>query len=657
MTVHDVLTALPLDDLKLIAATLGLQPSLVSRARLIREIPIWMFEPGFLESCLDRLKPEEQDLLLAVLLTGDRGYSPSPHLPYERGLTDRLYTLLSHGLIVGRPGQARTPEYVAPGDIRDALTGYLNRRVASRLTASVRPPRTDETDALSFIRDLFSFLSALRVEPARLTDHEVLFKRAQEHLFDRFEVRESLPASTVRPYPDQFTLMMAYCQTRRLVYAEDSRLRCSSAFEQWLHLPTTEKLDDLLAFWYNMSQRWSPRATSLLGVLQVCLDLDGIDIESLTRLVVACTPGLPSQPAVIARERTAVIDDLRELAWLGLLRLYGGEASDPTAVAFTPCGRAVLGNRSWAEEGLWAERFIVQPNYEMIVPRTLNLAVRDELERLTDLVAVDRALTYRISKESIYRAGDDGMSGEAIVAFLRRHSEKPVPQNVEYSIREWGAHYGQVYFLDAFLLMTADADLARHIRAHPVLSSYIRGEVAPHALIVERHQCRELMDALKKAGYMPKSRVIGMEAERATVHHPFSREWFADAWSRHRPERVTSPVIGMDEGLPGVRLRQWFRSGGADAAHLQRASELQYLSPKQTQELLELAIHRDQTMLIDYSTGNRGRSALQMIRPSRIDKTRGTPYVEAYCPWDHQTRAFKIANIKAIRIADDNDER
>lgn len=574
MTLSDSLTALPLDDLKLIASTLGLRPTLVSRARLIREIPSRMFKPGFLESCVGSLRPDEQDALLAVLLMGERGYAPGSTVSTDGVLASRLYTLLTHGLIIGRYGPLRTPEYIVPGDIQDAITGWLNRRLADRLAASIGSPATDEMESLTFIRDLFSFLSGLRAEPTRLTDHGVLFKRAQEHLFDRFEVRESQPTTSFRPYPDRLNLMITYCQARRLVYAEESRLRCSSAFEQWLHLPTTEKLDDLLAFWYGMYRRLSPLASSLLEVLHCCLDLDGFDVDSFTHLVIACTPGFQSRTTVLAHERTAMAEALRELAWLGFIRLYGDDSKSPRCVALTPCGRAVLGDRGWAEEGLWSERMIVQPNYEMIVPRTLHLAVRDDLERFADLAAVDRALTYRISKESIYRAGDDGMSGEAIVAFLRRHSEKPVPQNVEYAIREWGVHYGQVYFMDAFLLVTADAGLAHQIRAHPLLSPYIRGEVAPNALIVERHQCREMIEILKKAGYMPKSQVIGPDAERTAAHHLFARERFADVWTRPRPDRMPLPVMGIDECLPGFRLQTRSRSTTAETTRISKVQPL-----------------------------------------------------------------------------------
>ena len=84
---------------------------------------------------------------------------------------------------------------------------------------------------------------------------------------------------------------------------------------------------------------------------------------------------------------------------------------------------------------------------------------------------------------------------------------------------------------------------------------------------------------------------------------------------------------------------------------------MQYLSPKHTQELLEMAITHEQTVLIDYHTGNRNRSHLQKIRPRQIENSRGAPYVNAYRLWEDDIHSFKIAHIKAIRITDDTDDK
>ena len=269
---------------------------------------------------------------------------------------------------------------------------------------------------------------------------------------------------------------------------------------------------------------------------------------------------------------------------------------------------------------------------------------------------MDVTSTYRITQDTIYRAGDEGMSGEAVIAFLERHSEKAVPQNVEYTIRAWGDTYGQVFFMDVFLLRTENAEIASHIKAHKELSPFITGEVAPDALIVERHRYRMLMDLLRKNGYMPKSQVIGMEPERVAVHHSFAREHFADVRNRHTSHAAPKSVIGFDDGLPGYRLRKQLDSSTENAPHFEKAATMQYLSSKQTEELLDLAVNYNHIAVIDYYLGNRSRSYVHRIKPIRIERTRGAPYVEAHRILEDDIRSFKIANIKAIRVVYNEDE-
>jgi predicted DNA-binding transcriptional regulator YafY len=149
---------------------------------------------------------------------------------------------------------------------------------------------------------------------------------------------------------------------------------------------------------------------------------------------------------------------------------------------------------------------------------------------------------------------------------------------------------------------------------------------------------------------MPRTRIIGAEAERDAVHHPFARERFADVWNRPGNPRLTPAVIGIDECLPGYRLNRKLKSSDEDAPHLEQTDVMQYLSPRHTEELLELAIRYRHPVVIDYYIGNRNNSHMQRVRPLRIDRTRGSPYLEAFRLLEEDNRVFKIAQIKAIRV-------
>ncbi len=656
MTFHDYISALPLDDLKLIASTLEIRSGVISRARLIRELPNQILQPGFIESRVDSLNEDEQDLLLAILFAGDKGYAFDVRKSSDADVADHIYTLLTRSLIMGRQEHFHTVEYIIPTDIRDILNRHVTRQISEQLSADlVQPPKSVGSGELMIIRDLFALLKGVQYEPARLTDRGILYKRVLENILNRLESKDNHTSSSLNTYPDRLSLMLDYCQSRRLVYEEESRLHCSTAFEQWLHLPTTEKLDDLLAFWYSKHRSLSPQTTSVIGVLQICIDLEGINLDAMIGLTAACTPGISRRDANLEHTRHGIRKALYELAWLGIIRQHD-DTKSPSYLTITPLGKSVLGNRTWMEDGAWTEQFIVQPTFEILVPRTLNLIVKEVLERFADLITVDVTSTYRITRDSVYRAGDEGMSGEAIIAFLKRHSEKAIPQNIEYSIHSWSDTYGQVFFMDVFLLRTENAEIASHIKAHRDLSPFIQGEVAPNALIIKRHRYRELMDLLRKNGYMPRSQVIGMEPETNAAHHLFAREHFADVRSRHTPHPSAKSVIGFNDCLPGYRLRKRLNSPIENAPHFEQAATMQFLSSKQTEELLDMAVNYKHIAVIDYYFGNRSRSDIHRIKPIRIERTRGTPYVEAHRIFEDDVRSFKIANIKAIRIVYDDEK-
>ena len=135
MNFHDYLSELPLDDLKLIAATLDVRPPMISRARLLRQLPIQMLRPGFIAARVEQMGQAQQDLLIAVMLSGDRGYPSDMAKASDGNLLQPLYELLSHGLIVGRRAAYQVPEYVMPTDIREILGRYFHHRLMDRLCA------------------------------------------------------------------------------------------------------------------------------------------------------------------------------------------------------------------------------------------------------------------------------------------------------------------------------------------------------------------------------------------------------------------------------------------------------------------------------------------------------------------------------------------
>ena len=685
MIFQEYLVALPMGDLKSIAFTLGVQPGMISRARLVREITDQTFQAGFIDQCLDDLTEEAREILLAVLSAGESGRVYDTRKPANAGLIEQLHGLLTRGLVIGRRRAYRTVDFVVPEDIRDMLIRYYTDQLAGFFSTVSAKTEEDESQDLTAIRNVFALVNGLRHNPARLTDRGVPYKKALDAMVERQEASTNGMPDSAEGITEQMRFVMEYARWRGLTREEDGRLRAAAEFESWLGLPTSEKIEDLLSFWHAGERVRSPAVSVLPGILQLCVGFARVDLDQIMRCVLTCSSPHVRTDASSDQERDEILAALRELEWIGLLRQYGGKNGSGAGLVITPAGRHVFGGQDWSDEQAWSGRFVVQPTFEIIAPRDLDLMIRERLERFADLEKVDLTLTYRVNRDTIYRAANADMSGEEVLGFLADHSEKDLPQNVAYSIQSWGDAYGQVYFMEAFLLRTASAEIASHIKAHGELAPYIKGEVAPDALIVDRKKYRELIDLLQQQGYMPKSEVVGPSEStpmRRAGERPGSgpgdgsssgegsRAGEGDnggTQTRERggpsteeePQRAsassdTKPVLGFGDCLPGYQLHKG--SGGADrnAPHFEQAANLQYLSPGQTEELLEMAVKNNHRAVIEYYLGNRSRSFLHRIKPVRIERTRGTPFVEAHRIPEGDVHAFKIANIRAIRIVYEN---
>ncbi len=87
-------------------------------------------------------------------------------------------------------------------------------------------------------------------------------------------------------------------------------------------------------------------------------------------------------------------------------------------------------------------RFYVQPNFEIIAEGSgENLAGIVRLSRIAELESVDRAALLRLTRDSVCRALDEGLTEAGILDILDDHGRSPVPQNVAFSVREWISAY------------------------------------------------------------------------------------------------------------------------------------------------------------------------------------------------------------------------
>ena len=136
----------------------------------------------------------------------------------------------------------------------------------------------------------------------------------------------------------------------------------------------------------------------------------------------------------------------------------------------------------------------------LLLPEGNENEVAHALDGFARRVRSDEVTRYRLEREGVERAIVRGMAVEEILSFLDSHSRAPVPQNVAFSIREWGGRVRFARQREAVLLETDREDaLDRALGLEPVkalLLSRLGPTVAALRSSLSDHRTIEALKAL-----------------------------------------------------------------------------------------------------------------------------------------------------------------
>ena len=93
------------------------------------------------------------------------------------------------------------------------------------------------------------------------------------------------------------------------------------------------------------------------------------------------------------------------------------------------------------------ETAYVQPNFEILLPRSVPWKVRWELGQFAVLEQQDQMLKYRLDKTYLMNARKRGIQAENIINLLTKLSAYPLPENIVLTIQQWAESFGQVTFM------------------------------------------------------------------------------------------------------------------------------------------------------------------------------------------------------------------
>jgi len=518
-------------------------------------------EPGHLEAVLAGLDPVEKT---AFWLVGT--FNAGRGVPVEQcwatlaemtGQRHRRYqpildSLRRKGLVFVGHHNYRSV-YFIPRDLRRLAEEIFFRPVIAHavLPEDAYRPLPHQPTAL---RDMQLFLVAAARGEVSITQHGDIYRRQQIRLARLLGWPTWGPADVQLPREDylaaRLSLLWEYALSRHLAERRSSTVTLTPAVEDWLDLSWAERWIDMVEATLRQSMSWYQNVFTALQVLLWAPPGKWLPMgQALPR---------PRYNPASPTASQSLNQWLHRLAYLGLLEQ--AEDGDPASLPLrlTPLGRACLEAIYGQREGMPPDllptderSFIVAPNFEVVAPFSIHPRLLLEVGALADLVHADQALMFRISRNSIYRALKAGMDGEAILGVLRQGSPHPLPQNVEVTIREWVAAYGQVWLARFHLLRCADPEVAARLKASPRLQPFLAGELTPRDLILREGDLTFLPRILEKEGYLPRAEVELAPpldgAFPATLPHPQGRH---AAVSR----RDTGLLRHETDPLPAIRI-------------------------------------------------------------------------------------------------------
>ena len=127
---------------------------------------------------------------------------------------------------------------------------------------------------------------------------------------------------------------------------------------------------------------------------------------------------------------------------------------------------------------------IVQPNFELLLLQP-DLPTLYSLLPIAQVNQVGKASKLTLTRSSLLRGLATAKSVEQVLHILEAHSQKEIPQNVAYTLRDWGKFYKDATISQVLLLEVESESLANEILLLPGLKSLGLRRLGPCAIAAD----------------------------------------------------------------------------------------------------------------------------------------------------------------------------
>ena len=136
----------------------------------------------------------------------------------------------------------------------------------------------------------------------------------------------------------------------------------------------------------------------------------------------------------------------------------------------------------------------VQPNYEITTSFLLPSVKKIFILKFSELKSKDSAVVYQITKSSITKGFHYGLTADEIIEFLNTNSISVVPQNIEFSIRDWYKLYSSIKLEKVNLLTIDDDFLISKVMSLPKFKALVVSQLdSKHLIVSDYDKAKEIL--------------------------------------------------------------------------------------------------------------------------------------------------------------------
>jgi hypothetical protein len=198
------------------------------------------------------------------------------------------------------------------------------------------------------------------------------------------------------------------------------------------------------------------------------------------------------------------------------------ENVNPDAFMLTEFGWEVVQREGSAGQPATPRALVVQPNFQVLLMEPYMPALY-WLVRYAALERVGRVSRFTLTRDALRHGLEHGGDVDGVLTFLETHSQKALPQNVAYTLRDWARVEEPQPVARVALLEVSDEELARELVTSPKLRSFRLRRAGPKAIAVPLEaSLADLRRALERLGY-PQKLLTAFEELMAAAGIPTRR--------------------------------------------------------------------------------------------------------------------------------------